>query len=130
MLSPFLLNYLIEFLQSPTAPVWQGYMYAIGMLAAAMTQTFFQHQVSQFSYSSINQLTCSLQYFYRMQLTGAKLRSTLITSVFEKSLRMNNSARQSTTVGAVVNLMTVDAQVCLLLRYSSQEPDMYTRDSI
>ena len=90
---PFLLNYVISFLQNPDAPGWQGYMYAVAMLVSATVQSIFLHQ-----------------YFQRITMTGLQLRSATITSVFDKALRLSNSARQGTTVGAIVNLMTVDAQ--------------------
>ena len=47
--------------------------------------------------------------------TGVVLRSATITAVYEKALRMSNTARQDTTVGEIVNLMTVDAQVCIAI---------------
>ena len=45
-----------------------------------------------------------------MFLTGVRLRSSAISALFSKSLRLSNDSRQKTTTGNIVNLMTVDAQ--------------------
>lgn len=42
--------------------------------------------------------------------TGMSMRSAVVTTVYQKSLRLSNASRQSTTTGNIVNLMTVDAQ--------------------
>jgi ATP-binding cassette subfamily C (CFTR/MRP) protein 1 len=52
----------------------------------------------------------SSQYFQRVMTTGMRLRSATGTAVFKKALRLSNTARQSSTVGEMVNLITVDAQ--------------------
>lgn len=50
------------------------------------------------------------QYFYRMMLVGLRTRTALISSIYRKSLRMSNASRKESTVGEIVNLMSVDAQ--------------------
>ena len=42
--------------------------------------------------------------------TGMRFRSALIGAVYEKALRLSSRAKQSSTTGAMVNLMSVDAQ--------------------
>ena len=50
------------------------------------------------------------QYFHRMFLVGLRIRTALIAAIYRKALRMSNAARKSSTVGEIVNLMSVDAQ--------------------
>lgn len=50
------------------------------------------------------------QYFHRMFLVGLRMRTALIAAIYRKALRMSNTARKESTVGEIVNLMSVDAQ--------------------
>lgn len=45
-----------------------------------------------------------------MFLVGLRIRTALIAAIYRKALRMSNSARKESTVGEIVNLMSVDAQ--------------------
>ena len=58
----------------------------------------------------------TLQFFHRVMITGMQLRTTTVAVVFHKALQLGNAARQSTTVGEMVNLMSVDAQVRAAVR--------------
>ncbi|XP_026315306.1 multidrug resistance-associated protein 1 isoform X2 [Hyposmocoma kahamanoa] len=91
-LSPQLLKLLISFTESKE-PVWKGYLYAVALLACATVQT-----------------TLLAHYFTRMYLVGMRIRTALTSAIYRKSLRMSNSARKESTVGEIVNLMSVDAQ--------------------
>lgn len=72
---------------------WKGYFYAVLMLITATIQTVILSQ-----------------YFQRMFLVGLRIRTALISAIYRKALRMSNSARKESTVGEIVNLMSVDAQ--------------------
>ena len=45
-----------------------------------------------------------------MFLVGMQIRTALISTIYRKALKMSNSAKKETTVGEIVNLMSVDAQ--------------------
>ena len=47
-------------------------------------------------------------------VTGMRLRTATITAVYHKALKLSNTARQGSTVGEMVNLMSIDAQVSLI----------------
>eukprot|EP00051_Salpingoeca_urceolata_P006609 m.87350 g.87350 ORF g.87350 m.87350 type:complete len:1483 (+) comp14906_c0_seq3:85-4533(+) len=91
--APQLLKHLMKFVQDPDAPVWHGYFLAAGMLLAALFQSIFLHQ-----------------YFHRAFATGMRLRSSLTSAVYNKSLRLSMASRQEATTGEIVNLMSTDAQ--------------------
>lgn len=45
-----------------------------------------------------------------MFLVGLRVRTALIAAIYRKALRISNSARKESTIGEIVNLMSVDAQ--------------------
>ncbi|KAK4875040.1 hypothetical protein RN001_011462 [Aquatica leii] len=90
--SPQVLNLLIEFVEQNEAQ-WKGFLY-VGLL---------------FATASLQTLVLS-QYFHRMFIVGIRIRTALISAIYRKALRMSNSARKESTVGEIVNLMSVDAQ--------------------
>ncbi|XP_032672071.1 multidrug resistance-associated protein 1 isoform X3 [Odontomachus brunneus] len=92
-ISPQLLKLLIAFIKDREEPMWKGYLYAILLLLTATVQTLVLSQ-----------------YFHRMFLVGLRIRTALIATIYRKALRMSNAARKETTLGEIVNLMSVDAQ--------------------
>nr|CAD7198501.1 unnamed protein product [Timema douglasi] len=101
---PQLLSLLIQFVEG-NGEVWKGYFYAVLMFTGASLDTLV--------------LT---QHFHRMYIVGLRIRTALISAIYRKALRMSNNARKESTVGEIVNLMSVDAQrfveitlfICLL----------------
>ncbi|CAH1794809.1 unnamed protein product, partial [Owenia fusiformis] len=91
--SPQLLKLLIGFTRNKDDPLWKGYMYAALMFIVALFQSIILHQ-----------------YFHKCFVVGMRLRTVIIASVYSKALNLSNSARKSSTVGEIVNLMSVDAQ--------------------
>jgi len=49
------------------------------------------------------------QWFFRSRLIGLKVRSLLIAAIYEKQLRLSNSARLKHSGGEIMNHVTVDA---------------------
>ncbi|XP_017881737.1 multidrug resistance-associated protein 1 isoform X2 [Ceratina calcarata] len=90
--SPQILKLLIAFIEG-REPLWKGYFYAVLLLITATLQTLILSQ-----------------YFHRMMLVGLRARTALIAAIYRKALRMSNAARKESTVGEIVNLMSVDAQ--------------------
>lgn len=72
---------------------WKGYFYAVLLLIATVFQSLLLSQ-----------------YFERMFVVGMNLRTALISTIYRKSLRMSSSAKKDSTIGEIVNLMSVDAQ--------------------
>ncbi len=48
------------------------------------------------------------QYFHQVFLISMRIRTTLTAAVYRKALRISNIARKETTIGEIVNLMSVD----------------------
>ncbi|XP_072916624.1 multidrug resistance-associated protein 1 [Hemitrygon akajei] len=91
--SPEILKLLLQFVNNDKAPAWQGYFYAFLLFLCAFIQTLFLHQ-----------------YFQICFVTGMRLKTAIIGAVYRKALVISNAARKTSTVGEIVNLMSVDAQ--------------------
>ena len=99
--SPKVMKLMINFVESHSNPQpetppeqqWKGYFY-VGLL---------------FSVVSLQSILMS-QYFEHMFIIGVKVRTTLISALYKKSLKISASAKKESTMGEVVNLMSVDVQ--------------------
>lgn len=58
---------LIAFTSDPNAPVWQGYALAVALFAVAFVQSLFLHQ-----------------YFNVAYVSGMRLRSAIVSSIYRK----------------------------------------------
>ncbi|KAI0352362.1 metal resistance protein YCF1 [Trametes cingulata] len=99
-LQPQLLRWLLSYISKyqtakasdgnpPTAV--EGFAIAVIMFGASLVQTVVLHQ-----------------YFQRCFETGMRVRSGLITAIYQKALILSNDGRSSAS-GDIVNLMSVDA---------------------
>ncbi|XP_062330079.1 ATP-binding cassette sub-family C member 3 isoform X3 [Osmerus eperlanus] len=91
--NPQLLRMLISFTKEENVPYWWGYALAFLMFFVAFLQTLILHQHFQYCF-----------------VTGMRLRTAIIGAIYRKSLVITNAAKRSSTVGEIVNLMSVDAQ--------------------
>ncbi|XP_025062209.1 multidrug resistance-associated protein 1 isoform X4 [Alligator sinensis] len=90
---PEILKLLINFVNDKDAPDWQGYLYTGILFICTCLQTLILHQ-----------------YFHICFVTGMRLKTAVIGVIYRKALVITNSARKTSTVGEIVNLMSVDAQ--------------------
>ncbi|XP_063124478.1 multidrug resistance-associated protein 1 isoform X12 [Rattus norvegicus] len=90
---PEILELIINFVNDREAPDWQGYLYTALLFVSACLQTLALHQ-----------------YFHICFVTGMRIKTAVVGAVYRKALVITNSARKSSTVGEIVNLMSVDAQ--------------------
>ena len=94
---PVLLAEIIAFvagdpvLGTSDPPTWMGVLLCI-LLFVAMT----------------GKAVCENRYFHLVIRGGWQLRSALSTAVYGKSLRLTAAARQTKTLGQIVNLMQID----------------------
>uniref|UniRef100_A0A3Q2E358 ATP binding cassette subfamily C member 3 n=1 Tax=Cyprinodon variegatus TaxID=28743 RepID=A0A3Q2E358_CYPVA len=92
-INPQLLSMLINFTKDKSAPDWWGYTLAFLMFFTAILQTLILHTHFQYCF-----------------VTGMNVRTALIGAIYRKALVITNAAKRSSTVGEIVNLMSVDAQ--------------------
>ncbi|XP_066054315.1 multidrug resistance-associated protein 1 isoform X3 [Chamaea fasciata] len=90
---PEILRLLLDFVGNKAAPKWQGYFYTVLLFVCSCLQTLILHQ-----------------YFHICFVTGMRLKTAVVGVIYRKALVITNSARRTSTVGEIVNLMSVDAQ--------------------
>ncbi|XP_071813084.1 multidrug resistance-associated protein 1-like isoform X5 [Apostichopus japonicus] len=108
-IQPLILRRLIQYTEDKTVPAWEGYFFAGALFVVAIFQTLILQR-----------------YFHIGTLTGMHVRTALLGSIYRKAIHLSNSARKSSTIGEVVNLMSVDAQklmdLCLNLNLVWSSP--------
>ncbi|XP_067333226.1 multidrug resistance-associated protein 1 isoform X2 [Channa argus] len=90
---PEILRLLISFVNNSSAPSWQGFFYTALLFVCTCVQSLILHK-----------------YFHVCFITGMRLRTAIIGAVYRKALVISSAARRTSTVGEIVNLMSVDAQ--------------------
>ncbi|XP_027443261.1 canalicular multispecific organic anion transporter 1 isoform X2 [Zalophus californianus] len=92
-LNPQLLKLLISFANDRDTYVWTAYLYSVLFFVVALIQSLC--------------LQCYFQMCFKL---GATVRTTIMASIYKKTLTLSNQARKQYTIGETVNLMSVDAQ--------------------
>ncbi|XP_006872028.1 PREDICTED: multidrug resistance-associated protein 6 [Chrysochloris asiatica] len=90
---PKLLSLFLEFIGDPEAPAWKGYLIVVLMFLCACLQTLFDQQ-----------------HMYRLKLLQMRLRAAITGLVNRKVLALSSASRNTSAVGDVVNLVSVDVQ--------------------
>lgn len=96
---PQLLRLLISFVDSyrhgnpHPQPVIRGAAISLAMFAVSVAQTALLHQ-----------------YFQRAFETGMRVKSSLTSMIYAKSMKLSNEGRASKSTGDIVNYMAIDTQ--------------------
>ena len=60
---------------------------------------------------------CNGQYFNKMYVIAMKVRTALNSAIYRKAVKLSSTARKESTVGEIVNLMSVDVQRFMVKNY-------------
>ncbi|CAF0717000.1 unnamed protein product [Brachionus calyciflorus] len=91
---PIILDKLLTFIKDKNQNVAVGFFYTGLLFVSSLIQSFvLQH------------------YFHRMFIVGSRIKTSITNLVYKKSLRLLTSARKTTTVGEMTNLIAVNAQM-------------------
>ncbi|XP_019740371.1 multidrug resistance-associated protein 1 isoform X1 [Hippocampus comes] len=90
---PEILRRLIHFVNNSSAPYWHGFFYTALLFICTCVQSLILQR-----------------YFHICFITGMRLRTAIVGAVYRKALVISSAARRTSTVGEIVNLMSVDAQ--------------------
>ena len=99
LLTPQIMQMMIGFAQSNAAEgehqeeQWKGFFYGFLLLFTVLLQSIMLNQ-----------------YFEKMFILGLKVRTTLISAIYKKSLLVAQSTKKDSSIGEIVNLMSVDVQ--------------------
>ena len=115
---PILMQWMLGFITNyrradDDTPAWHGYLYAMAI--------------------GINPMITSILsglYFRTMQTTGLRIRTILTTQLYKKSLKLSPGARQSLSVGQIVNMMSTDASKIDLFTVSWRRAGRGNRTSL
>jgi len=103
-LSPVLLYEVVEYIQAGKAKHWDGSLNTDGKGIP-----YGYLLVALLALGQVVQSLCLNAYFHRMYRMGMNIRSTVISAVYEKSLKISMAAEHDTSTGQIVNLMSNDA---------------------
>lgn len=90
---PVLINSFIAFTSGDRSNLSQGFYLILTLFIAKVIEVLSSHQFNFLS-----------------QKLGMLIRSTLITALYKKGLKLSSSSRQAHGVGQIVNYMAVDCQ--------------------
>ncbi|XP_078337789.1 multidrug resistance-associated protein 1-like isoform X2 [Crassostrea virginica] len=93
-IKPQLLSLLLEFLEESSedrSPLWWGYLMAISLFVVSLTDAF----------TSIHSINNGLNL-------GRRVSATLMSALFDKVLKIGHISRKTSSVGEILNLMSVD----------------------
>ena len=96
---PYCLNKIVAFIEESEnpageiTPLWKAFCYVGGLVLGSLVQSL-----------------CLQWYFFIVFRISMQVRSATVIAVYNKAFQLNNASRQSSTVGEIVNHMSIDTQ--------------------
>lgn len=91
--NPNLLKRLLQYIEGENQQIFQGLIIVASMFTVSMIHSFLTNVEMD-----------------RRQITNNRVRSGLTSLIYEKGLKLKHSERKNTSIGEIVNLMSVDSQ--------------------
>jgi hypothetical protein len=114
-IGPLLIQQFINFFDNPVRVQSHGVMLVLVLLLAKCMEVLIDHQ-----------------YSFLSQRLGLSVRSALVAAVYQKGLRLSSSARQTQSVGKIVNYMSTDIpEICdAVIEVHSAQSSLQTHEFI
>ncbi|XP_053387286.1 multidrug resistance-associated protein 1-like [Mercenaria mercenaria] len=94
LLEPIALRFIITIAEDKSsAPEWEGYFFCCMLFVNLCISSCFYHMS-----------------YHHIQAVGLKVKTALMCLIYKKALTMKRSGTQASTIGEIVNLMSVDCQ--------------------
>ncbi|CAN6713152.1 unnamed protein product [Malus baccata var. baccata] len=90
--SPLFLIAFIKIIEGNAAFKYEGYALTLGLFVAKIVESLSERQ-----------------WFFKTRLIGLQVRSLVSAAIYQKQLRLSNSAKLTHSPGEIVNYVTVDA---------------------
>ncbi|XP_053160047.1 ATP-binding cassette sub-family C member 10 isoform X1 [Hemicordylus capensis] len=101
---PLLLNLLVSFMETCQEPLSHGVLYALGLFAG----------------SFLGAILCN-QFSYEVNKMMLVVRTAVISTIYQKALRVSGSSLAGFTTGEIVNFMSTDTDRLINFCYSFHE---------
>ncbi|CAF1016730.1 unnamed protein product, partial [Brachionus calyciflorus] len=93
-MEPLILDKLLTFIKDKNQNITVGFFYTGLLFISSLIQSFVvQH------------------YFHRMFIVGTRINTSIVNLIYKKNLRLLASAKKTTTVGEITNLVALDAHM-------------------
>ncbi|BES98502.1 Hypothetical protein NTJ_11320 [Nesidiocoris tenuis] len=88
---PYLLKLLLQFVETRSEPIPNGYAYAAGLCLASLLATFF-----------------NCHFNFKISMVSLRIRGALVSLIYRKTLSLNKITISSLETGEIVNYMSTD----------------------
>ncbi|KAI0529340.1 hypothetical protein KFK09_001887 [Dendrobium nobile] len=89
---PYLIDYFVQYLNGHQTFANEGYVLVVAFIVAKIFECLTQRH-----------------WYFRLQQIGMRVRSFLVSIIYQKGLTLSSNSRQGRTTGEIINIMSVDA---------------------
>ncbi|CAL1528365.1 unnamed protein product [Lymnaea stagnalis] len=98
LIGPLFLKLLIDFTSQEDEPNWHGYLLATALfLTSVMSQIIYEY------------------YLYQCNVTGIRVRASVVSAIYRKTLSLSSEARQSSSSGEIIQLLSKDVDTIWIM---------------
>ncbi|PKA63454.1 ABC transporter C family member 3 [Apostasia shenzhenica] len=89
---PYLIDFFVQYLNGRQTFANEGYILVLAFITAKIVECFSQRH-----------------WYFRLQQAAMRVRAFLVSIIYQKGVSLSSKARQSSTTGEIINIMSVDA---------------------